>query len=238
MSQFSAIAGSSSCRTKPGIDDRLVFLAHRIGAGEQQFLLGLVVCVGDARGAARGDRAHEALLDPGRLHRRLEVGDVGLDRVLAGIGDRRDADRRRRPRPGGDAGLGIGVGRGELAAVPAIAEARQHDLARAGPSRRHVVQARALESQPAEALPRIAPPRAVVDALRPSACRTRRRRGCRCRDRADGARPRPPPRAMSAETPPRRSARRLHARGSPRSAHPGAAGCRHGWSRYGRRWLS
>ena len=62
---------------KPRLDDRLVFLAHRIGAGVQQFLLGLVVGIADARGAARGDRAHEALLDAGRLHRRLEVGDVG-----------------------------------------------------------------------------------------------------------------------------------------------------------------
>ena len=47
MSQFSAIAGSSSCRTKPGLEDRLVFLPHRIGAGVEQLLLGLVVGIAD-----------------------------------------------------------------------------------------------------------------------------------------------------------------------------------------------
>ena len=104
-------------------------------------------------------------VDPGRLHRRLEIGDVGRDRIVAGIGDRRDADRRRRARPGGDAGLWIGVGGGELGAIPAVAEARQHDLAGAGPSRRRVERAGPGEVEPAEALPRIAPPRAVLHAL-------------------------------------------------------------------------
>ena len=151
---------------QPRVDDRPVFLAHRIGAGVQQFLVGLVVRVGDPRGAARGDRTHEALLDARRLHRRLEVGDVGRDRVVAGIGDRPDADRRRRSRPGGDAGLGIGVGRGEPAAIPAVAEAGQHDLAGAGPARRRIERAgagRKIES--AEAAPGVAPPRAVLHAL-------------------------------------------------------------------------
>ena len=36
-------------------------------------------------------------VDPGRGERRLEIGDVGRDRLLAGIGERPDADRPVRP---------------------------------------------------------------------------------------------------------------------------------------------
>ena len=72
---------------QPGIEDRLVFLAHRVGAGEEELLVGLVIAIGDARGAARSDRGHEPFLDPRRRERRLEAGDVGLDRVVADIGN-------------------------------------------------------------------------------------------------------------------------------------------------------
>ena len=52
---------------QPGIDDRLVFLAHRVGAGVDELFLGLVVLVADARATARRDRGHETFLDPRRL---------------------------------------------------------------------------------------------------------------------------------------------------------------------------
>ena len=137
-----------------GIDDGLVFVVHRVGAGVQEFLVGLVVGVGDARGTAWGDRAHEALLDAGRLHRRLEIRDVGRDCFVAGVGDWGDTPRCRRARPGGDAELGVCVGRGELAAIAAIAEAGQYDLAGTRAARRGIERAGfGEELEPAEARP-------------------------------------------------------------------------------------
>ena len=86
---------------QPGIEDRLVLLAHRLGAGEQELLVGLVVGVADRDGAARRDRGHEPLLDAGSCQRRLEIGDVRRDRGVARIGQRADADRPAgRPRSG------------------------------------------------------------------------------------------------------------------------------------------
>ena len=41
---------------EPGIEDRLIFLAHRVGTGIEEFLVGLVIFIADARGAARRDR--------------------------------------------------------------------------------------------------------------------------------------------------------------------------------------
>ncbi len=82
------------------VDDRLVFLAHHLGAGVEELLVARVMAVADAIGAAWGDRGDEALRDPGSGERRLQVGDVGLERGVAGIAQRRDADRAsRRPRP-------------------------------------------------------------------------------------------------------------------------------------------
>src|SRR5207248_7934399 len=65
-----------------GIEDRLVLLAHRIGAGVKELLLGLVVRIADPRGAARRYRSYKAVLNAGGLQRRLEIGDVSLDRVM------------------------------------------------------------------------------------------------------------------------------------------------------------
>ena len=123
-----------------GIDDRLVLLAHRLGASVEKFLVGLVISVANPRAARRRDRGHKSFLDPGRRQAGFKAGDVGLDRIVAGIGQRADADRRRRPRPGGDAGIGIVIGRGEQGAVAAVAKAGQHDMARAGAARLHVVE--------------------------------------------------------------------------------------------------
>ena len=44
-----------------GVDDRLVLLAHGVGAGEDELVVALVVVVADARAARRADRGHEAL---------------------------------------------------------------------------------------------------------------------------------------------------------------------------------
>ena len=52
---------------EPGIEDRLVLLAHRFGAGVEKLLVALVIGVGNSIGAARGDRGHEPFLDLGRL---------------------------------------------------------------------------------------------------------------------------------------------------------------------------
>ena len=172
---------------------------------------------------------------PVACHRRFKIGDVGLDGVVAGIGNRRDANRRRRARPGGDAEFRIAVGLGELAAVAAVAEAGQHDLAGLGSTRRHVVQARPIELQPAKALPRIAPPRAIVDALAHRLAEFAVTGDVdadvvlSAHDLGD----RLAQRLLNAA---RRTVRRLHGHGWPRSARPDAAGCRHGWSGYGRDW--
>jgi len=62
---------------QPGLDDRLVFLAHDFGAGVEEFLVALVIGVADAIGAARRHRGQEPLLDPGSGERRLQIGDAG-----------------------------------------------------------------------------------------------------------------------------------------------------------------
>ena len=87
-----------------GVDDRLVFFVHRIGGGEHEFLFGLVVKVLAAGEAARPDRAHEAFFGTGCSHRLFQIGDVGRERGMAGIFDRRrcrpdDATGRRAALP-------------------------------------------------------------------------------------------------------------------------------------------
>src|SRR5579862_4053869 len=151
-----------------GIDDRLVFLAHRLGAGVEEFLVGFVVLVADAGAAGRRHRGHKAFADPGSGQRRLEVGDVGLDHVAAGIAERAGADRGWRARTGAgrDARFRIVVGGGKGCAVAPVAKARQHDMAGRRAVRLHVVERVLARFYAAEALPRIAPPRPVIDALR------------------------------------------------------------------------
>src|SRR6266436_4728197 len=48
-------------QNEPGVEDRLVLLAHRLGASVEQLLLGVVIGIADPRGARRGDRGHEPL---------------------------------------------------------------------------------------------------------------------------------------------------------------------------------
>ena len=212
-----------------GVDDRLVFLAHGVGAGEDELVVALVVLVADARAARRPDRGHEAFADAAGGKRRLEVGDVGGDGLVAGVADRPDAERPVvGARPGRDAGLGIAVGRGEALAVAPVGEARQHGVARRRALGRHVVETETLHLEVGQPRERVAPPGAVVDlvAHRLAVLAVARHRdaggdlaahdvGHRLRKLASGRPPRRPcrPRAWR----------------WPRSDRRAAAGCRRGW---------
>src|SRR6185312_9380773 len=98
---------------KAGIDDRLVFLAHRLGDGEDVFLLGLVIGVAlpvlDVR---RRDRRHKDFFDLGTVlgavERRFQVVDVALKPRLALVGDRAGADHVGVARGGVGAGVKLG----------------------------------------------------------------------------------------------------------------------------------
>ena len=85
-----------------GVDDRLVFLAHRVGDGEDVFLLRLVVGVLlPVLDVGRRDRRHEDFFDLHAVERRLEIVDVALQMRVALVGDRPGADH-------------VGVARGDV----------------------------------------------------------------------------------------------------------------------------
>src|SRR6516225_1541648 len=105
------------------LDDRLVFLAHRFGGGKDELLLGLVIEIFASRETAGPYRAHEAFLDAGYGYRHLQIRDVGGQRRMPDILDRRGADRASgwAPRGAADQAAGrIGV-LIELAELPPIA---------------------------------------------------------------------------------------------------------------------
>ena len=78
-----------------GVDDRPVLLPQGVGERPEQLLLRLVVLVPHVDlGAGRRDDGHEDVGDVDALERRLEVGDVPLDRARA-------CTRSARRRPGG-----------------------------------------------------------------------------------------------------------------------------------------
>ena len=151
---------------KPGIEDGLVFLAHRLGPGVKELLVAVVIGVGNPVGAAGRDGGHETFRSPRCLQRRFEIVDVGLERILAGVSERTNADR-----PGGGpgthehAGLAVGIGGGKPHPIAPTSGVVQHDLAGAGGSRGHMVEARPAEFESAEAQKRVVPPRAIVDAM-------------------------------------------------------------------------
>ncbi len=147
-----------------GIDDDLVLLTHRIGTGVDELLFGGVVRVANARGAARRDSGNKPLAVSGSIERRLEVGDIGLHRLLTGVGQGSHADRQIEPALVElDARGGILVGVGELGPVAAIRETREDDVARGGPSRDLRFQSAGPKLEPAQALERVRPPGAVID---------------------------------------------------------------------------
>ena len=84
--------GVVDLEVEPRVDDRPVLLGQGVGDAEQRGLLGSVVLVDEARKAGGGrDDGQEALLRPGGLHGRLEVGDVARDDLAADVGHGRDA---------------------------------------------------------------------------------------------------------------------------------------------------
>ena len=86
-------AGIVDLQNDSGIGNRFIFLAHRLGSGEDEFLFSRVMKVFAARETAWPDRAHEAFVGSGRRHRFLQVGDVVRDRGVADIFQRPGADR-------------------------------------------------------------------------------------------------------------------------------------------------
>src|SRR5215470_4797456 len=81
-------------KDEAGIDDHLVFGAHRRADRADELLLALVVFILAVRDHARRRRhRHERLGDIHALERSLEVVDVALQLLLPGIGDRSDAYR-------------------------------------------------------------------------------------------------------------------------------------------------
>jgi hypothetical protein len=149
---------------EPGVDDRLVFLPHGVGAGEDELVVALVMAVADAGATRRTDRGHEAFADTARLERCLEVGNVGCDGVVSGIGHGLDGERpARQARSRGDSRFGIGIGCREPGAVAPIGEGREHGIARARSLHRQGVAIDVLDPEAAEAREGIAPPGAIVD---------------------------------------------------------------------------
>src|SRR5690606_31529177 len=151
---------------EPGVGDRLVLLAQRIGTRVYELFLGLVILVADTGGGSRRNGGDEALVEAVLLHRGLHVLHVGLDLLLTDVGHR--AGRHREGVGGGvakrDAGGRVLVGSGELRPVAAVREVGEPDVARGGLDvLGDGVDIVALELEAAEALERIRPPCAVVD---------------------------------------------------------------------------
>ena len=122
-----AVVGDGAARVvelqqEAGIDDHLVFGAHRLGDRGLQLLVALVVfvlAVGDH--ARRRRHRQERLFDLHALQRGLEVVDVALQLGLAGIFDRADADRFGRGRHR-FLGIELGIEFGKSGAVGAALE--------------------------------------------------------------------------------------------------------------------
>ncbi len=151
---------------QPGVHDRPVLLAHRVRARVQELLVAGIELVADPGAASRRDRRHEALLDPGRGQRGLEVGDVGGHRLLAGVGQRSAADREQAGRRA-DRGARrrVAVGLGEAHPVPPVAERRQRDLPRLGRAAAAVGQRGLHQFEAAQPMEGVRPPGAVVHLL-------------------------------------------------------------------------
>ena len=80
---------------------------------------------------------------PAACQRRLEVGDVGLDRVAAYIGERTHANRPGcRPGTHVHPRCRVGIGGGEPHPIAPTGGVGQHDFAGPATPRRHVVQVR------------------------------------------------------------------------------------------------
>src|SRR5205085_3267847 len=89
---------------KTGVDDRLVLMAQRVGDGEEELLVRLVVLV--RAGAAWRHRRHERHLGARRRNSGLEVVDVAAQRLRTLVACRAGADRRH---DGSDRAAGHGA---------------------------------------------------------------------------------------------------------------------------------
>ena len=150
-----------------GIDDRLVFLVQRVGAGEHELFVGLVMEIADARRAARPDRAHESFHNAVGGQRGLEVRDVGLDGGVSLVLHWAGADRVRRPSAdrsrwdGRDRYRRAGILRGR--AAPSDRPARARPPAPCAAARSGVPPAANFDA--VEAMENVAEPGPIVDVL-------------------------------------------------------------------------
>jgi len=121
---------------KAGIDDGPVFDVHGVGDGEQILVVGLVIFVFvPILDVGRRDARHEHLGDIEALQRGLEIVELGLERGLALVGQRRRAGHLHLP----------GARRGAFLGLVVVREA--HRLARRQPRvRAHAVGLQAAET--------------------------------------------------------------------------------------------
>ncbi len=84
--------GIVDLQDEAGVDDRLVFFAHRCGNGEEILFGGFVIFVlHPMLHGAGSDGREKSLCVLLALERRLQIGDVGVDFILADILERLDA---------------------------------------------------------------------------------------------------------------------------------------------------
>ncbi len=144
------------------VGDGPVLLAQRRDPRIDVRLLRGVEVVLDARGRARRDRRDEPLL--ARLEGGPQVAGVGLDEVVARVGDRiGGGGEGRRVRARADAVL---VRLGEADPVAAVGERGQLDVAGRRAHRLLREDVALGDGEPRGALERVRPPGAVVDRVR------------------------------------------------------------------------
>ena len=177
-----------------GVDDGLVFLAHRVGAGVEEFLVAAVVLVGHAGARTGGEGGDEPLGEAGRGQAGLEVGDVRGHELLARVRQRPGDLRLRDGSCGGPGSRRRGRCRPHRTSAGPGGPGRTSG--RCGPARNGAPWRR--PSGPRRSVPgRRAGRRSNSTRRRSprswtSCARTRRHWGCRCPD-PSGAGRRPPP---------------------------------------------
>ena len=120
--------GAIDLQHDAGRGDRLIFVAHRIGDGEQIGLLARIVVVAEEqRDDAGRRRAHERVAAADRGERGLEIVDIGLGRIGVADGDGSVAGGRLAPRASGVAEDALGeVGElGEILVDEGVARAAE-----------------------------------------------------------------------------------------------------------------
>ena len=147
------------------LGDGEVFFAQHIGPRPDEFLIGLVVLVGDA-GGRTGRQCVDvacALVVARGSQTGLEVRDITVDLVLADVADRAGGLRELRLSTGIGARVGIGVDVREEIAVATVRETREHDVARRRTVRRDLPQIEVVELETTGAGERVVPPGTIVE---------------------------------------------------------------------------